>query len=74
MLFDSITAFSLSASSLRTRGMAAFSSPAGVRTQNARAAPAPRKRPESVEGVAPVSSVTAIGCVGSEQSQGSPSF
>ena len=47
-VFDSMMVFSDSAMMRRTSGIALYSSPEGVRTQNAREAPEARKRPESV--------------------------
>ena len=47
-LFDSTIAFSDSASSSRTRGIASLNCPCRVRTQNDRSAPAARYRDESV--------------------------
>src|SRR5580698_7595094 len=73
MLFDSITTFSASAISLRIRGITTARSPVRVLTQNDRAAPADRYRPESVVQSPPArSSLTATVCSAVSQSQGSP--
>src|SRR3984957_4130464 len=73
MLFDSITAFSANASSLRIRGIASDKSPARVLTQNDLTAPAARYRPESVVASPPTrSSLTATVCSAVSQSHGSP--
>src|ERR1700679_988117 len=73
ILFDSITTFSASAISLRTRGIASAKSPVRVLTQNDRTAPAARYRPESVVASPPTrSSLTATVCSAVSQSQGSP--
>jgi len=75
MLLDSMMTFSLCWRSLCTVVAARGNSPAGVRSQNDRPAPAPKNRPESVR-LASYSSLSAKGCCASvgAHSHALPSF
>ena len=72
ILFDSITAFSALASSLRMRGTACASIPCRVRTHIDQIAPAARNLAVSVPLVRLRSSLTAIAWSSVSQTQGSP--